>query len=302
MADNSDLEIERRKVMKTIGGGIGISTVGLTQSTAAARSKDVDRAEISRIESSEKVQQLLDDVGGVALPVGRATQTVLGEESHVTVTEIENKYGSLVYIEPDNNEPEAMFFLSEEGPRPRNYSDLPDETSPTLFATDDGSEFRRHATDAEHAKLASVVDEQQEDTTAFTGSDIDGFYVDVRRSGSAQSLVENEEQTLRYHVRLDHASTSTASDDIRATSVSTAWTPSLPSIPDEAVEECAPDCTSCIASVGSCSRCALVCAGSPTGIGAVKCAVCIKIACSLGGGVSCAACSGCLLSHVPGCC
>lgn len=298
--DNAD--IDRRKVMKTIGGSLGIGAVGLAQSTAASQSADVDRAEISRIESSEKVQRLLDDVGGVALPVGRATQTVLGEESHVTVTELENKYGEVVYIEPSDNEPEAMFFLSEEGPRPQKYSDIPDETSPTLFATDSGTALRRHATDAEHAELASIVDERQEDTTAFTGSDVDGFYVDVRASDSVQCLGENEEQTLRYHVQPDHASTATAANDIQTASVSTSWTPSLPSIPDEAVEECAADCTSCISSIGGCSRCALVCAGSPTGIGAVKCAVCIKIACSLGGGVSCAACSGCLLSNVPGCC
>ena len=304
--------MKRRDVIKSIGTGAGVAMTGISVSKASA--KEVN--EFKRTDIFEQIRAEVEDI--------RTSDENRFIIKDTEVIKADTQYGTLMYITHEG-ESEAILHLSGGSEMPTKYSSLPANTEPTLFAMEDKVVVRRLGTDFEHEWILNFIHKniesikkeysqeldsiQQDDVAVIAGTDIDGYEVDINLTGTT-SDTDEQEKGIRLHVNADEAgfnepvrdstTSKRLSHTVQPSEIEVEWIPSppsLPSIPDGA-KECAPECVSCIQSIGSCYACALPCAGSPTGIGAVKCAVCIHIACTLGGTFACTMCKGCLLDWV----
>jgi len=285
MSDESSLD--RRTVLRSIGASAGVAGVS---GVASASDDEVDGALVDRMDDSELVRSLLDDVDTATTEGAVGTYRL---KRSAAVAAREYAAGRLVYAESSDGTPEAM-FLVDDVDAVTAYDDIPAGTTPVLFATDRGTELRRLATEAERAAVEAVLGVEGRETVVYTGDGIDGFRVDVVPDDP------EADRARRYEVTpADGGSLDTTAETVEPFSDrDEVSTDDLLDDPEAACDDCCPTCISCITSIGTCARCYFVCAGSPTGVGAVLCAACLKIFCELGGTFSCTFCADCLSEYI----
>lgn len=276
---------DRRTVLKHAGIGAGISLAGLSGGVAA--DEQFDQELVERMAQSSSIQNILAEIGASSFSTDAVRTYSLWHGTSAAFAPL--SAGTLVYAESSSGNADAMLTI-EEPSRLSAYTDLPTGTEPVLFGTSDGTELRRRATDEERRAVESIVGVENQETVIYTGDGIDGFRIDILPDGPEADRVRRFEVTPSDGRSLD-TTAETVEPFVGDNGVSA--TDLIPD-PGQACDDCCPPCVSCVASIGTCARCYFVCAGSPTGVGAVLCVACLKLFCEVGGTVSCALCVDCL--------
>ena len=280
MSDDNDLD--RRTVLKRAGVGAGVGLASLSGG-AAAEETTADPDLVERMERSPEVRSLLADVGG-SLSGEAVRKHAVGDR--VTVAAADLSAGTLLYAEDADGNADALLTLDGRGLG--TYEAVPEGTSPVLFGTSEGTLLRRMATERERRAVEDVVGVSGEETIVYTGTEYDGFRLDV------QPEDPRAEEARRYEVTpADGRSLDTTTETLEPFD-DDLMTHSIIDDPEEACDDCCPPCVSCVASLGTCGRCYFVCAGSPTGVGAILCVACLKVFCEISGVYSCGFCIDCL--------
>lgn len=285
--DNSG-RISRRDVLKgTSAGAVGVSVTG-----AASAESEPDTDAMRTLRQSDRVTSILEELGRPTLDARSINEsTISTERGDLTGIGVQTPYGPLYYCENDSGETGALLHVEtgassgRRSARTDKYAAVPADTNAVLIGREDDAVFRREATDAEAAAVARVVgrDRLGDDSIVYTGSDVDGFNVDV--------FDEDAPDAGRYHVPVD---SSFEPQRENAAAVPEVTTQISYEDAKEAFEDCGSPCMSCASGLGSCGSCYFICAGSPTGVGAILCVFCVKVSCELGSVVGCSFCIDCL--------
>lgn len=288
--DNSG-RISRRDVLKgTSAGAVGLSFTG-----AASAESAPDADAMRTLRQSDRVTSILEELGRPNLEARSInSSTVSTERGELTGIGVKTPYGPLFYCEDDGGETGALLHLEPDdrsgrrSARNDKYAAVPADTNAVLIGREDDAVFRREATDAETAAVARVVgrDRIGGDSMVYTGSDVDGFNVDV--------FDEDDANAGRYQVPVD---SSFEPQTENAAAIPEVTTQISYEDAKEAFEDCGSPCMSCASGLGSCASCYFVCAGSPTGVGAILCVFCVKVSCEIGSVVGCSFCIDCLQEH-----
>lgn len=181
--DNSG-RISRRDVLKgTSAGAVGVSVTG-----AASAESEPDTDAMRTLRQSDRVTSILEELGRPTLDARSINEsTVSTERGDLTGIGVQTPYGPLYYCENDSGETGALLHVEtgassgRRSARTDKYAAVPADTNAVLIGREDDAVFRREATDAEAAAVARVVgrDRLGDDSIVYTGSDVDGFNVDV---------------------------------------------------------------------------------------------------------------------------
>lgn len=280
--------------MGTTGAVVGLGYLG---SNSVSATTDVDQTRIDALKNTKPVQEIVNEFG--SLDIGYETarmQVIEDEESKYEVVHLETNLGKLEYYERDGESEMAQLRLTDpesdrsfdqvRGRLPEQYRYLP-ETSHTVFLAGEGGKgLFRSPTENERTRLEQVVDGGVDDALVFISDTSDGFQV-IRHDDSTEETVvkrvlpetKRADPTVRND--LDPAYAAVEPDGFANADVVT-------KSPDEiqvqgSRSDCITWCGTCVTGSAVCVRCAIACAGSVTGIGAVACAVCLVASCSAGG-------------------
>lgn len=211
---------------------------------------------------------------------------------------------------------------TETAPR-QKYQNLPQGADAWLLASEDETTFLRTATQTERQNvLTAIPGENHDETMVYTRSDLDGFQVDVFNSDDEPETASmNNPEVSRYRVTPKTGAMSAAQpatsefvfnnaevEQLASPEFISRWGKEAAkelaqdlgfSTLDAILDSCGPDVAECVATMGSkiigCTRCAPPCAGSPSGVGAVVCFLCVFGFCSqLLSAVPCANAAACV--------
>lgn len=286
---HSEGGFSRRDLLKGTGAGaLSFGSVGI------ASGNDVsDDQALRKLNQSERVQSILSELGDPELAIESLAQFAVREDGENFLgIRVETEFGELLYGENGSGDTGAMLQFTDDIAgisSAHKFGSVPPQTNAVLLGRKDEAVFRREATERE-AKLVkqSLNARVGDNVMIYTGSDIDGFWIDIApegRKGAAKRYTvsfEGEISPKRENVE-------TISGD---------RTPEIfLDDPQDAFEDCGAECSSCAAGLGSCGRCYFTCAGSPTGIGIVLCVFCVKVSCEIGTVAGCSFCIDCLQEH-----
>lgn len=325
MADrNRRRSVSRRTVLRRTAAGASAGFAGVSSPVAARRDSKPD--ELRRLERTPEVGAILEELGYGSIPrKGTAeTTSITADDLTLLVTEIDFGYGYL-RIGRLNGETSAAFSFETDGesgdsggerpyvgggpPMPEKYRSVPTDSDAWLVGSETGATFVRTATGRERRTiLESIPASDTESTLVYTRSDIDGFRVDVLDDGDDPSVTDGDDGFRRYTVPTTEAtavSSMSAGFAVETSAVEVEWI-SRPArrVAREVAEQlgwaslqavvdhCGIPVGSCVSgalgSISGCMRCAPACVGSPTGVGAVVCFLCVFGVCShLLTGISC---------------
>ncbi|WP_124190423.1 hypothetical protein [Natrarchaeobius oligotrophus] len=323
MSEDRDV-VNRRKVLKKSATSTGIGIIGSSQSVFAARNTKSN--EQKQLEKLDEVQLILNELEEEKLPGIEKFETIESNSSDVVLTKVEFPYGTMRVGKVGNTIEAAFEFSDSENSNiysskpPKKYREIPGEGG-WLLSDGDEIVFRRNATRQEQeAALAESSLEEDEVVDVYAESGIAGLKIlSVDESGDefevkeyivhsdsdSASIVSTEISSLKDTELIAHSSAS--SDDL-STNVTHNSVPDPRDIAEEFIEsesiddpvyDCGTQLTWCVRSIAvttsSCARCAPGCLGSPTGVGAAICVICVLATCShlITGGV-CIAAMDCL--------
>lgn len=280
--------------MGATGGVVGFGYLGTDTVTATT---DVSRSHVDAVSDTEPVQAIIDEFG--SLDIGHETarmQVIEDEESEYEVVHVKTRFGTLEYYERDGESEMAQLRLTDpDSDRsfdqirerlPEQYQHLPETSHAVFLAGEEGKGLFRSPTRRERNRLERVVDGGVDDALVFASDISDGFQVIQHDDSSEHPVVK---QVLPGNKRNDSA----VKNDIGPAHAEVepdrfAHATVVTKSPDEiqaqgSRSDCITWCGTCVTGAAVCVRCAIPCAGSVTGIGAVACAVCLVASCSAGG-------------------
>lgn len=326
--NNPEEQVNRRAVLKS-GVGAGLGAAGLSQSAIAIREPTSD--ELEWVRSHPRVQSILNELGHSGLPQGVTAETkeVDTTEFDMKAVSLDFGYGTL-QVGRVGDEVSAMFLFEDDGnarritlpvvgigrPRPpKEYQNIPEGADAWLLGAEDDAVFLRTATPAERRSILDALPGQDiGDTQMYTRSDLNGFQVDEFNDG-------NDDVVARYRVTpvtgtMTGVEPASTEYDLSAVEVEQLATPEFISRWGKAAAEelakdlgfsslqavtdsCGPEIAECVVTIvgkiTGCFRCGPPCAGSPSGVGAVVCFLCVFGFCSqLLSAVPCAAAAECV--------
>jgi hypothetical protein len=307
----------------SVGTGAGIAGFG---GNALAK-KPAGKQMVKQLEKAPEVRSILRDLGLKRIPNANSAETMeLSAESfYFTATEIDFGFGDLLVGDVNGDISAAFSFadVSSVSTPSGRYDDIPAGSEAWLYGSDSGTTFLRTATDSERAAALDAVSVNDvESVIVYTRSDLTGLRVDVTDpevAGVDASQYELDRQYdpatveatdaptnefVRFEITPDTAeaqSLSVESAEFQAASISGAarvvaqkvatslGLASLGALTDSCEVKAIGCLASFVGSIGGCLKCAPACLGSPTGIGAVICVLCVFGVCSyLISGISCA--------------
>lgn len=274
----------RRTFLSALGaatGGIALSGFGSISVTASDAATD---QQVEAALSSTRVQTIFDELGELAVDADDAEHVVLsGEEQQYNVTRMGTAVGTLAYITDDSGTEEAMLRIGDEDgvgqqsldALPEQYRDLPADAGATYLAGEGGDALFRSPTTAEREAIADAVGTDPEELYAFAFDQQPGFQVLLGDDDVEAYTVTPARGNADDAVYREISAASLRSGDVSAAN----W----------GLVKCGSICLTCVTAVRTCVKCAVPCAGSVTGIGAIACAVCLVAACG-GGAAACGLC------------
>lgn len=323
--ENKSDGISRRNVLRSCATGAGVGISGLSGNAIAKRG--ANGSELKEFERTAEVQSILEELGLNRIPRrGTAETTELDGESFTLKTvQIDLGYGTLLVGSVDDEISAAFTFDSDAQKKAPNkkYDDIPTGVDAWLLGTEDEATFLRTATDEEReAALSAASLDDHESILVYTRSDIEGLHVDVldpesvgispdeydvERVGADSTTDSTDVPTtefIRYNIIPEETTAASVSPE------SATFEPEFISSAAKVVakkiikslgfaglgsltDNCAVKAVGCVASfsgsIAGCLKCSPACVGSPTGVGAVICVLCVFGVCShLLSGVSCA--------------
>jgi hypothetical protein len=288
MSDDSDSGdgLNRRTFVNALGAATGGAALGGLASVSVSASGGATDEQVERALSSDRVRTIFEEVG--RLPVERD-----GAE-HVEITDRGRRYeatrlptpvGQLTYVEDGEGTTEAMLrigetdgvgSLSREARRhlPEGFHSLPADAGAVYLAGEGGDALFRSPTSDELAALGDALDVDPDEAYAYTYDQEPGFKVLVPGSGDeidAYTVVPDGGTVAADEVAYQEVSPDRLADGEVTEE-------------DWGLTKCASICLTCVTAAATCIRCAIPCAGSVSGIGAIACAICLVASCSAGAG------------------
>lgn len=278
MSQDNGGKYSRRSVLQKIAAGSVVGGLAISQ-PVAAESPDESRLSTDTVYSSSRAQSILSALQIDHLSFAKVIKKKDKSESQLEVGIFETEIGELLYGETKSGSNSAIFKLDqgEQDSFPERYQNIPPETKPILLGKKNSTILRRETSDEEYKQILRETGFSRSEITGVAGSDIDGYYI-VKEVADGEST--------QYHLIPDDSgySLQNLNNSDRKDGVTT----------NGVVSQCGPPCTSCVAALGSCGRCVPACAGSPTGLGAILCIVCVYGSCVTAGTAGCGFCVDCL--------
>ncbi len=305
--NNSSEKISRRSILRKSATGAGVAGVaGLGQSAAAwDDDPDIDVRQLSKL---PQVRSILDELNIDTIPRSKSVErnelNLLEQESEEavssdsTVLKVEFGFGELLVGER-TGETNAFFTFSDESPTdgpdravynrlPEKYTEIPSETYAKLTGSAGDAVFTRMATDTERdAVIEDISIDSEETPRVFTGSEFDGFYVNLVTVDGVDS------QVRQFEVVPKDDGTAAPDDGVVATAVADSefsinyvGTITHDDITAEASAQCCGAwCQDCLEAIiwevlASCRWCAPKCSAGATLPGAIACIGCVGMLCS----------------------
>lgn len=292
MSDKRD-QFNRRKFLGSVAAGTSaLGTVGIPTVSALT-------ADFKKIENSKRVEQILKEFPTLELDHSEAeAQLVKIQDEEVQYTEIRTNLGILQYFENNSRVEEAVLNILEPNSQiiedkknkaqvlPDVYRDLPSNAYGGYFVGANGEAFIRTPTSNELDALNANVSFNVENEFVFGINK--GFYV-VNNNGDTHDhfhIIPDGDSTLSTskNILTEYDSRSLRNAEVREVTIQKVelargeW-----KVTPNSLSDCVTWCGCCIGGAGGCWRCAVICAGSVTGIGAIGCAICLVASCGAGG-------------------
>jgi len=293
--DGSNLN--RRTIMNAIGAAAGGSIVGGLGSVSVTATDGVSEDRVEQALGSERVQTVFDAVGEVPVDAESAESYEVSDRQRTYhVTQLQTPVGTLSYGTDDEGKAEATLTIGspdEVGAAALSHLDDAYTTLPTggeaaYIAGEGGDALHRSPTDAERDALAAAVGASPDEIFAFAYEDHPGFGVLVQ---------DGDDELTGYSVHpagVPETAGAVAYDEASPDAIRRGDVREY----DWGLKKCGSVCLTCVAAVRTCLKCAVPCAGSPTGIGAIACAVCLVASCG-GGAAACYLCVDNCKHHLP---
>jgi hypothetical protein len=305
--------IGRRKMLKkSVASGSAVGVASLSQSVVAW--KDSSKKKVAEMKSAPEVRSIVSELGWSRLPNNAETaKAALGDSAEYVATRMELPFGTLMYGNMNGRRSAGLEFDTDNlSKAPKKYKNIPSGVSAWLVGDTNEAEFIREATRQERNKILSSITVKGKNPKVFTGSEIEGFRVstiDAPENIDSWTKVKQAKR-LQYDVEVSRgnavsatSTTQLSKEDVTVTDVTSQ------SIADDVrdlfgdlgavADDCGGKIFGCVTTFASglvgCGGCAVPCAGSLTGVGAVLCFGCVFLLCSyLLTGVVCAGPNGAL--------